>query len=151
MVVMSKMVQINGPSEAGRSDAEVIAQLTAAIADLYWVSETDAAFALQQWPDLAVTKLTEKKLLQWLALAPTTPVETVALAAFFELAMTPQDWHGPEEAAIVQRYQVLLDCLQENLVNPQVYRVGNVNLRIYILGKTPAGTWIGLSTEAVET
>jgi hypothetical protein len=133
------------------SDAEILAQLTQATTELYWVSETDAPFAVQLWSDFKGTRLTEKKLRQWLACEADVTIETIELEAFLASAVTPQDWHGAEEAAIVQRYQSLLTLLQDNLANPKVYRVGTVNVSIYIIGKTPAGTWMALKTEAVET
>lgn len=133
------------------SDAEIMAQFTQATTGLYWSSETDAAFEVQLWSDGKGSRLTEKKLRQWLDCTTEVTIKTLKVEAFLAAAVTPQDWHGAEEAAIVRRYQSLLTLLQETLASLKVYRVGTTNISIYIIGKTPAGNWMALKTEAVET
>jgi hypothetical protein len=32
-----------------------------------------------------------------------------------------------------------------------VYRIGEVNMPVYIIGKSSSGSWLGLSTRVVET
>ena len=128
--------------------ADLLQQLQAAIDGLQWMSESDFPFEVVQWPQAAeptpevVLKLTDR--------APETPVQTEAIESFFEWAIQPQDWHGPEETATVERYKTLLQLLQAHLQDPQVYRLGEVNVAIYILGKADEEL-IGVKTQAVET
>jgi hypothetical protein len=113
----------------------IIALLTAATADLFWTSETDAPFEVMMWKDLK----------------PIEPIVTQSIDDFFQPAITPQDWHGKEGQAIVARYEALIATLKENLREIRVDRVGEVEITIYIIGKTSDGTWIALKTSAVET
>jgi Nuclease A inhibitor-like protein len=62
-----------------------------------------------------------------------------------------QDWHDESKAKEVRQYQGLVKLLQESLEGVLVYRLGTVEIDIYIVGKTPDGNWAGLSTKAVET
>jgi hypothetical protein len=61
------------------------------------------------------------------------------------------DWKGAEELAIARRYQALLRLLKENLNDLKVYRVGRINIAVYIIGRSKAGNWLGISTRVVET
>jgi hypothetical protein len=131
----------------------LVPALTDAIADLFWVSETDAAFDIIQWPDktLADNALDAPTLGQWLGLPENTAVETCDIASFFAIATEPQDWHGEEEKAIVKRYQTLVKLMTSALSHCQVFRFGTINIEIYIVGQTPDKLWLGLHTQAVET
>lgn len=128
--------------------ADLLAQLQAAIEGLQWMSESDFPFEVVHWSQTA--ELTPDLLLKLTDHAPETPMQTEAIEAFFEWAIQPQDWHRPEEAAAVERYKSLLQLLQTHLQTPQVYRLGEVNVEIYILGKTDEEL-VGVKTQAVET
>jgi Nuclease A inhibitor-like protein len=131
----------------------VVPALTDAIADLYWISETDAAFDIIQWPDKALVDdaLDVPTLGQWLGLPENIAVETCDIASFFAIATEPQDWHGEEEKAIVKRYQALVKLMTSALTHCQVFRFGTINIEIYIVGQTTDKLWLGLHTQAVET
>lgn len=64
---------------------------------------------------------------------------------------TDQDWHGPDEQAVVQKYRRLFELLKNKLRELKVFRVGDIEVTIYIVGRTPQGDWAGLKTWAVET
>jgi Nuclease A inhibitor-like protein len=127
--------------------AKLLEQLQAAIEGLQWMSESDFPFEVVHWSQTA--DLTPELLLKLTDHTPETPVQTEAIASFFEVATQSQDWHGPEEAAAVERYRHLLQVLSQ-LRSSQVYRLGEVNVEIYILG-TAADRWLGVKTQAVET
>jgi Nuclease A inhibitor-like protein len=123
------------PTTMARSTAEIIALLTSATADLFWTSETDAPFEVMLWKKRKLAK----------------PIVTQSIDDFFQPAITPQDWYGDDEQAIVARYISLIAAIKENLSEVQVDRVGEVEITIYIIGKTPDNTSIALKTSAVET
>ena len=54
---------------------------------------------------------------------------------FFAIAQE-EDWHDQEEREMVQRFQNLVSVLKQNLSQLQVYRVGNTNINVYIVGVT---------------
>ena len=51
----------------------------------------------------------------------------------------------------MKKFRDLQQTLQDTLSDVKVFRVGETNLDIYVVGKTPEGEWAGLKTEAVET
>jgi hypothetical protein len=65
--------------------------------------------------------------------------------------LTIEDWYEAAELAQVNRYTELLHAIESHLAEPQVFRVGEVEIAIYIVGKTPDGDLVGLKTHAVET
>jgi hypothetical protein len=131
----------------------IVPALTDAIADLFWISETDAAFDIIQWPGktLADHGLDAPQLRQWLNLPKDMAVETCDVESFFAIATQPQDWHGEEERAITKRYQALVKLITSALGHCQVFRFGTINIEIYIVGQTTDKLWLGLHTQAVET
>jgi hypothetical protein len=133
------------------SNAEIRTLLSEATVDLMWISETDTPFEVLLWEELTASKLTPKKLLKWLACEAETIVNTQTIDEFFRPAIEPQDWHEAAEKTTILRYQELINTLQQNLTALQVYRLGECEVAIYVVGKTPAGQWMALKTEAVET
>jgi len=77
--------------------------------------------------------------------------ESVDVDTFFQRATQVQDWFGEAEWAIAQRYQQLVRWLKENLTDLQVYRCGDIEVDIYILGQAADGRRLGLQTRAIET
>ncbi|MCC3409593.1 MAG: nuclease A inhibitor family protein [Microcoleus sp. PH2017_10_PVI_O_A] len=127
----------------------IITQLKQATEGLLFLSESDAPFEIVKWKTQG--KLTPAKLLQLTEHSPDESVELVSVDEFFAMATQEEDWHDEEEREIVQRFQHLVSVLKQNLSNIQVYRVGTTDIDAYILGVTPTGNWMGLSTQLVET
>ena len=123
--------------------------LTRAIQGLVYQSESDAPWKTFSWK--GADRLTKQKVLELSGHKPGTPVEQVSLKDFFADLTQEQDWHGPEEKKAVQQYKRLLQTIQDNLSGAKVYKVGDTNLDIYVVGKTQGGDWAGVQTKAVET
>lgn len=128
----------------------LIARLQDATKGLLWMSEIDAPLEVVHWlpSDL---ELTQERLLKLTHHPLTTPVKMVAVDTFFAGATEEQDWFGEEERAIAEQYRTLVAILKQSLSNLRVYRVGEVNIDLYILGQAASGDWVGLATQAVET
>jgi hypothetical protein len=55
------------------------------------------------------------------------------------------------DAFLRGRYQNLAHLLEANLSDLKVYQVGSINMPVYIVGRSPEGNWLGLSTRVVQT
>ncbi len=131
---------------------ELMNLLLSAIAGLSWMSEADYPFSVVTWKDETQTSLTPQRLLLLTQHGATTPVTVEDFDQFFAPALQEQDWYGEEEKAIVQKYHHLVDLLKQHLKQPTVYRVGETEVDIYILGETKTqGGIAGVATRAVET
>jgi hypothetical protein len=127
----------------------ITTQLKQASKGLFFLSETDAPFEVIHWS--AQGELTPAKLLQLTNHPPDAPLKMLAVDDFFAIATQEEDWHDEEERETVQRFQNLVSVLKQNLSQLQVYRVGSIEIEVYIVGVTPSGDWTGLSTKLVET
>jgi hypothetical protein len=128
--------------------AEIIDLLTTATADLLWSSESDEPFEIVTWPQ--GTEIEPTALFGDLVDSD-APIETMTLTDLFAPILTIEDWYEAAELAQVNRYTELLHAIESHLAEPQVFRVGEVEIAIYIVGKTPDGDLVGLKTHAVET
>jgi hypothetical protein len=127
----------------------IATQLSATAQGLLFLSETDALFEVIHWS--AQGELTPAILLQLTEHPPDAPVEVVSVDQFFAIATAEEDWHDEEERETVQRFQKLVSTLKQNLLQLQVYRVGDRSIDVYIVGVTDGGDWAGLATKLVET
>jgi hypothetical protein len=127
----------------------IATQLKQASKGLFFLSETDAPFEVIHWS--AQGELTPAKLLQLTNHPPDAPLKMLAVDDFFAIATQEEDWHDQEERETVKLFQNLVSVLKQNLSQLQVYRVGNTNIDVYIVGLAPGGGWAGLSTKLVET
>ena len=128
----------------------VINDLKKATKGLLYPSETDEPFQTFLWKDGGDTLATEE-FLRLSGHKQGSNVEPVQLEEFFADLTTDQDWYGETEKATARKYRQLLQTLKKHLSDLRVFRVGKVDLEIYIVGKTPSGDWAGIKTKAVET
>lgn len=128
--------------------AEIIDLLSKATIDLLWSSESDYPLEIVTWPQ--DTALTPTALFSNLP-DPNSSIETMSITELFAPVLTIEDWYEDTELAQVDRYKDLLQAIESNLVDPQVFRVGEVEIAIYIVGKTADGDLVGLKTHVVET
>jgi hypothetical protein len=117
---------------------------------LLFPSESDEPFAAFTWGK-ADGKLTPDKVRKLAKHDADDPVEEVSPADLFKDLTEEQDWHGKKEKAQVKKFRDLEQTLRDQLADVKVFRVGETNIDIYIVGKTPEGEWAGLETRAVET
>jgi hypothetical protein len=126
-------------------------RLERATADLVYQSETDAPVRPYRVEGFDGDTLTAEALLESLGCDATTPVTTVEFDDFFADLVADQDWYGDDERAMAKRYRRLVRLLKRALKDLRVFKVGERDLDIYILGRTPAGEFAGVTTKAVET
>ncbi|MFZ1700086.1 MAG: nuclease A inhibitor family protein [Pyrinomonadaceae bacterium] len=115
---------------------------------LIYVSETDAhvvAFAA------AETTATPETILQHLGIDGDASVEEMSFEAFFDRLSTIKEWHGEREKAKAKKFLALKKLLEKDLRDLTVYRVGRVQIDIYVVGIDAEGRVIGVTTKAVET
>jgi hypothetical protein len=128
---------------------DAINDLKRATKGLLYTSESDEPFRTFTWKGEGT--LTAEKLLQLAKHEAGEKVEEISLDDFFGDLTEEQDWHGDEEKETVQKYKKLREAIEGRLSDVKVFRVGEPNIDIYIVGKTDTGDWAGVQTKAVET
>lgn len=79
------------------------------------------------------------------------PVKQIDFDEFFRPVTDEQDWYGPEETKTAKRFQELVQSLRDNLTDIKVFKAGKVKMDVYVVGRTAAGDFAGVSTTVVET
>ncbi len=126
----------------------IIEILKQASADLLMPSESEYPFEVFRWS--GQNELTDQKLLELTGHPTDSPVETVALDYLFRNVAQEKEWHDEVQKANVSRFLLLVSTLEKNLTDIKVYRVGTIDIDVYIVGKNE-GELVGLSTKVVET
>jgi hypothetical protein len=130
--------------------AQTIEQaLHAAAQGLLYQSETDQPLEPFTWAEQG--ELTAEKVRALGGHSVDAKVEETTLDAFFEAPTAEKDWHGAAEKASVQKFRALVKLIKDRLQEIKVFRIGETEVTIHIVGRTPQGNWAGLTTTAVET
>jgi hypothetical protein len=125
--------------------------LTQASEGLLFPSESDYPFEYVEWPDNGKASLTKKVVRKMIAKPDDTPVRTVSLDRFFKPVTEVKDWYGEEEKAATEKFIALKKIIENNLTNVKVFRVGEIEIDVFITGKSASGQWAGLATKVIET
>jgi hypothetical protein len=100
---------------------------------------------------LGADEPTPEDLLAHQGLAPDTPVEETTFDCFFDgLTDAPSDASGTDRETAA-RFRSLKVLLEQSLEDIRVYRVGEIDIEVFVLGRHPSGTWLGVRTNVVET
>jgi hypothetical protein len=129
---------------------EALTALQEAVSGLLYMSESDEPFELVHGTPGSAT-LERREVLDLLGRPPGTPVHEVPLGSFFKDLTEEKSWHGEAEKADVRRYRKLLEVLNQHLSDVKVFRAGEIQVDILIVGRTREGEWTGAKTKAVET
>lgn len=131
-----------------KSDEKLIEELTEAARGLVFMSESDYPLEVFKWGGAEPTH----EFLRGLARADSSaPVETRGARDFFRAAVSEPEWKGEDELAVARKFQTLLRLLETSLADLKVYRVGAVDIKVYVAGRAPSGNFLGVSTRVVET
>ena len=128
------------------------AQLETLCTDLWWSSESDYPVEIV-WQSASKTRggIDETTVRNLADLAKNVTVQIANVEDFFERQTTPQSWHTAEDKVQLDKLQQLKSLLTSSLINFQVYRCGETEIKVYAIGKTPDGHIAGVKTILVET
>ncbi|BAB78346.1 nuclease A inhibitor family protein (plasmid) [Anabaena sp. FACHB-709] len=130
---------------------EITEKLKQASDGLLMMSESEYPFEVFLWSNQAQEPLTNQKLLELTGHPPETSVETVDLDYLFRNCAVEKEWHDDIQKQDVQKFQTLVTKLKDNLTDIKVYRLGTIDIDVYIVGKTPSGDLAGIFTKVIET
>lgn len=131
-----------------KTDEQVVEELKRAAEGLLFMSEADYPLEVVR---LGAHAELNQQLLELSGAAAGARVETVSVDEFFRAAVSEPQWKKGEALATARRYQSLVRLLKENLEELRVYKVGQISMAAFILGKSAQGNRLGLKTRVVET
>lgn len=124
-------------------------QIAEAVKGLYYVSETDAEI-LPFVGAKSQTVSVEEILIQTKN-ESNAAIEERNFADFFARLTEIQDWFGDEEKQTAAKYTVLKNLLEKNLRELKVFKIGKIELDVYVVGLDAENILTGIRTKAVET
>lgn len=131
-----------------KDDGQLIEELRESTRGLLFMSESDYPFEVFVWGNAEPTR----EFLRGLACADSSAaVETRDAREFFRASASEPEWKGEDELAAARRFQALLRLLETSLTDLKVYRVGAIDIKVYVAGRAPSGNYLGVSTRVVET
>ena len=131
-----------------RTDEQILAELGRAAAGLFYMSESD--YPLETVCLGIVERVGPERLRELAGRGADARVEVMSLEEFFRDAAAAELPRGGGPARPAS-FQGLVRLLRENLTDVKVYRVGEINIPVYALGRSESGSWLGVSTRVVET
>jgi hypothetical protein len=114
--------------------------LQAAVKGLLFPSESDAPLVPFTWPGAAGPP-TEAAVRASIKVSTATPIERFTIDELIETI--PNESRGA--------FQPLLTALRQNLTGIAVFKVGEITIDVYIVGRTLDGRYAGVRTQVVET
>jgi Nuclease A inhibitor-like protein len=124
-------------------------ELMGLAAGLLVTSESDYPLEAFRWSGPG--PLTAEGLRAHLGLPAGTPAARCDLAAFFASQSQVRDEGSPEGLAHAARFAALGRRLNELLAEAACYRVGTVEVRLFLVGRDATGATVGLSSTLIET
>jgi hypothetical protein len=115
------------------NDAQVLEQLKRATAGLLFMSESDYPFEVIHWEGL--TDLTHDFLCRLSGESEGCQVEEMEVENFL----------------LAEQYRNIVQLLLQNLADSKAYKVGRINMPVYVVGRSKRGNWLGVSTRVVQT
>lgn len=124
-------------------------KLEKAIKGLNYISETDAGFSVYIGNKAETSE--SKSLLMQIKADMDTPTEERVFDEFFERLTTFQDWFDGERIEMTKNYRKLKKLLEDNLRDIKVFKFGEIQIDVYIVGLDSENNLMGVKTEAIET
>lgn len=132
-----------------RKRKDFIEQISNLCEGLFYISETDAELLLFEGGNAEAA--TAEVLLQQTGDAPDTLVEQRDATDFFARLTKVQDWFSDKQRERAGKFSELDKLLKENLRDVKVFRIGRIQIDIYIVGMDAENNMVGVKTKAVET
>ena len=130
-------------------NSDLAEEIKKAAEGLYYISETDAE--ILPFIGEQAKAVTKEEIIRQTKSAVDSPVEERDFAEFFARLTEIQDWFGDEEKETVQKFVRLKELLGKNLKELKVFKIGKIQLNVYIVGLDDESKLIGVKTKAVET
>jgi|GEM_PF-1633023 len=131
------------------SDRELITHLELASKDLLWLSEAEYPLQIIYWH--SADDFNENTLLQRHDYSADTKIGIQEFHSFFDPVTKSEPWQNETEQLEVRKFQTIVDLLAQNLTDIRVYLLGEVEIDVYVLGKTQDKAIAGLTTKIVRT
>lgn len=146
---LKKAESVSNNADADLRKNELIEQIKSYAAGLYYISETDAE--ILPFIGEHTESVSKEVILNQTKNKPDELIGEKKIDEFFSRLTEIQDWFGDEEKKTAEKYLSLRKLLEKNLRDLKVFKVGKIQLDIYVVGIDAENRLLGIKTKAVET
>lgn len=132
-----------------KGNDQLLRELEEAVRGLLFMSESDHPLEVVRWEGDGPP--TPERLRREAGKGKDSPVETQEVGEFFRAAVAEKSYDTAEDRARAERFRRLASLLTEGLSGTLAYRVGEINIAVFVIGKGESGELIGVKTRVVET
>lgn len=132
-----------------KDSEKLFIRIAVACKELTYVSETDAEVTPYAPPNTDAKA--PEIISQHAGRSVDDLVEEVSFSAFFQRLTTIRDWYGERETLRAKKFLELQKLLEEDLTELKVYRLGRIQIDIFVVGRDQNGLLMGVTTKAIET
>ena len=126
-------------------------QIEALTADLMYPSESDEKIAFFEMELSTTQKLSIADFRMFNGIKPETVITEISMDDFFKPLIKVEDWFGEEEKKWAEDSMKLKTLLSEKAKDFQIFKVGSVEIDVFVFGKVEECLWMGLKTKVIET
>jgi hypothetical protein len=126
---------------------KLFAEISDCARGLTYISETDAAIepvSFGRAASVDVRKIVAGD-------SEKTRIQEISFEDFFRRPAETHDWFRDDEKLRARRFAKLRDLLKYNLHDLKVFRIGDIQIEIFVVGVDADNNLTGIKTKAVET
>lgn len=117
-----------------KTDEQICAELRSAAAGFLVMSESDYPLEVVIWD--GKTPITPEYLCRICGKPDGSIVQETDLETFF---------------GAKGKFRKVVTAIKDNLADVKVYKVGEIDIPVFIVGRSQEGNWLGLSTRLIQT
>ena len=126
-------------------------QIETLTADLMYPSESDEKIEYFEMEHSTDEKLSLADFRMYNGIKPETVITEISFDDFFKPLIKIEDWFGDDEKKWAEDSLKLKNLLADKAKDFQGFKVGAIEIDVYIFGKVEECKWIGLKTKVIET
>lgn len=126
-------------------------QVESELSGLLFRSESDYPLEFISWQRKPDTAVDDNFVREQLRAGQDANVEEADAEELLDNCCKIEPWFVEEELAVAQGFQRLRQLLNQHLKNLRLFRVGNIEVTVVLVGEDEQGNLIGFKTTSIET
>ena len=126
-------------------------QIETLTADLMYPSESDEKIEYFDMEHSTNEKLAMTDFRMYNGIKPETVITKISFDDFFIPLIKTEDWFGDDEKKWAEDSLKLKNILADKAKDFQGFKVGTIEIDVFVFGKADECKWVGLKTKVIET
>jgi hypothetical protein len=126
-------------------------QINFLTADLLYPSESDEKIVYFEMELSTAGNLSLANFRMFNGIPPEVTIQEIDFEKFFAPLIKIEDWFGDDEKKWAEDSLKLKQLLSDKLKEIKIFKVGEIQIDVYLFGKAEKCKWTGLKTKIIET